>query len=179
MLVLVGPSASGKSAVVKNLVSNHNMVKFVTCTTRPPRVGEINGVDYYFMSEKEFNDCFANDEFIETVYYNGNYYGTLKSEVSDNKVVILEPQGLQNFLRAVPDIYAVVLKTDEQKLKDRMLYRGDSVLEMEKRIANDRILFSAEQLKDASLVVDTSNYSISQISDIIYSNYSLYCENNK
>lgn len=176
MLVLVGPSASGKSAVVKSLVSNHNMKKFVTCTTRSPRVGEVNGIDYYFFTEEEFNKRFANDEFIETVYYNGNYYGTLKSEVADNKVVILEPQGFQNFLKVIPDLYAVFLKTDEQKLKDRMLYRGDSVLEMEKRIANDRILFSAEQLKGVSLIVDTSNYSISQISDIIYSSYMEYCE---
>ena len=54
MLVLVGPSASGKSAIVKCLESKYGIKKFITCTTRPMRVGEINGVDYFFMTKEEF-----------------------------------------------------------------------------------------------------------------------------
>ena len=98
MLVLVGPSASGKSAIVKCLESKYGIKKFITCTTRPMRVGEVDKVDYYFMSKDEFTTRYENNEFIETVFYNGNYYGTLKSEAGINKVVILEPQGLKNFL---------------------------------------------------------------------------------
>ena len=178
MLVLVGPSASGKSAIVKMLVSNFNMKKFVTCTTRTPRCGEVNGVDYYFFTEEEFSKKYANKEFIETVYYNGNYYGTLKSEVSDDKVVILEPQGLKYFNEAVPNIFSVFLKTNEKILKDRMLYRGDTVLEMEKRIENDRILFSDAQLAGVSLVLDTSNQTIIELADKIYTVYQEYMKNN-
>ena len=176
MLVLVGPSASGKSAVVKNLVSNHNMVKFVTCTTRPPRVGEINGVDYYFMSEKEFNDRFANDEFIETVYYNGNYYGTLKREASDNKVVILEPQGLNNFVAKIDSIFAVFLQTDEEVMKQRMIGRGDNMLEINKRLENDRILFSHDQLTKIDYTINTTSLSIEEISKNIFEKYQEFCK---
>ena len=81
MLVLVSPSASGKSAIVKCLTKKYGLEKFITCTTRKVRVGEIDGVDYHFLSEEEFSNLYNNDEFIETVYYNGNYYGTLKREI--------------------------------------------------------------------------------------------------
>ena len=64
MLVLVGPSASGKSAIVKCLESKYGIKKFITCTTRPMRVGEINGVDYFFMTKEEFATRYENDEFI-------------------------------------------------------------------------------------------------------------------
>lgn len=176
MLVLVGPSASGKSAIVKQLVASYNMKKFITCTTRKPRCGEVNGVDYYFFTEEEFNKRYSNNEFIETVYYNGNYYGTLKSEVSEDKVVILEPIGLKSFMNNVPNIFSVFLKTDINILKDRMLYRGDSVLEMEKRIENDLILFSEEQLTGVSLVLETSNHTILELADKIYYEYSKFCK---
>lgn len=176
MLVLVGPSASGKSAIVKKLVSEFGLVKFITCTTRKPRVGEINGVDYYFMSEDEFTTRYANDEFIETVFYNGNYYGTLKKEVGIDKVVILEPQGLCNFTKHVDNLFSVYLYTDEQKLRDRMLYRGDSLLEVEKRLQNDRILFSEEQLGCVNLKIDTTNLSIIEISSKVFEEYKNFCK---
>ena len=64
MLVLVGPSASGKSAIVKNLIKNYGLEKFITCTTRSMRVGEINGVDYYFLSNEEFSSSYEKNEFI-------------------------------------------------------------------------------------------------------------------
>ena len=60
MLVLVGPSASGKSAIVKYLTKNYGLVKFITCTTRAIRVGEVNDVDYHFLSQEEFLEGFSN-----------------------------------------------------------------------------------------------------------------------
>ena len=70
MLVLVGPSASGKSAIVKYLMKNYGLEKFITCTTRPLRVGEVNGVDYYFLTNDEFSKYYEANQFIETVFYN-------------------------------------------------------------------------------------------------------------
>lgn len=171
MLVLVGPSASGKSAIVKCLESKYGIKKFITCTTRLMRVGEVNGVDYYFMTKEEFTTRYENDEFIETVFYNGNYYGTLKKEASVNKVVILEPQGLNNFLEKVDNIYSVFLKSDVNILKQRMIGRGDSILDVNKRLENDKILFSKEQLSQINLEVDTSNLSIDEIAEYIVKNY--------
>ena len=177
MLVLVGPSASGKSAIVKCLESRYGIKKFITCTTRPMRVGEVDKVDYYFMTKEEFNTRYNNNEFIETVFYNGNYYGTLKSEAGINKVVILEPQGLRNFLDSVDNIYSVFLRTDVEILKSRMIGRGDSILDVNKRLENDKILFSKEQLALINLEIDTSNLSVEEIAETIVNNYNEYLKN--
>ena len=69
MLVLVGPSASGKSAIVKCLTKKYGLDKFVTCTTRKIRVGEVNNVDYHFLTLEEFSNLYNDNEFIETVYH--------------------------------------------------------------------------------------------------------------
>lgn len=174
MLVLVGPSASGKSAIVKCLESKYGIKKFITCTTRPMRVGEVDKVDYYFMTKEEFNTHYTNNEFIETVFYNGNYYGTLKSEAGINKVVILEPQGLKNFLESVDNIYSVFLYTNPDILKQRMISRGDSMLDVNKRLENDKILFSKEQLALINLEIDTSDLSVEEIAKVIMDNYNNY-----
>lgn len=171
MLILVGPSASGKSAIVKQLIEVFNMKKFITCTTRNMRVGEINGIDYYFMSTEEFMDRFEKNQFIETVFYNGNYYGTLKNEADPNKVVILEPQGLKKFTKALETVFVVYLKTDVNLLKERMKKRGDSELEINTRIENDKVLFSYEQIGDVNFTIDTSNLSTKELAELIYNKY--------
>jgi guanylate kinase len=171
MLVLVGPSASGKSAIVKCLTKNYGLEKFITCTTRKIRVGEIDGVDYHFLTENEFSDLYNQNEFIETVYYNGNYYGTLKKDVNYNKVVILEPQGLNNFVSKIDTVFAVFLQTDEEVMKQRMIGRGDNMLEINKRLENDRILFSKDQLTKIDFTINTTSLSIEEISETIYQKY--------
>ena len=176
MLVLVGPSASGKSAIVKCLTKNYGLVKFITCTTRAIRVGEVNDVDYHFLTQEEFFKLYDNDEFIETVFYNGNYYGTLKREVEDNKVVILEPQGLNNFVAKIDSIFAVFLQTDELVMKERMIGRGDNMLEINKRLENDRILFSKDQLSKIDYTINTTSLSIEEISKKIYDEYQKFCQ---
>lgn len=174
MLVLVGPSASGKSAIVKYLIKNNGLEKFITCTTRSMRVGEVDGVDYYFLTNEMFSKCYENNEFIETVFYNGNYYGTFKKEVKDTKVVILEPQGLNNFIAAGVDCFVVFLQTNEDVLEKRMISRGDSPLEVSKRLQNDRILFDVKQLNKVDYIIDTTNLSIEEISARIMKEYINY-----
>ena len=177
MLVLVGPSASGKSAIVKCLTKKYGLEKFITCTTRKVRIGEVDGVDYHFFTQEEFSELYKNDEFIETVYYNGNYYGTLKKEVNDNKVVILEPQGLNNFVAVLDSVFAVFLQTDEAVMKERMISRGDNILEINKRLENDKILFSKDQLSKIDYTINTTSLSVEEISELIYQKYLDFCNN--
>ena len=177
MLVLVGPSDSGKSAIVKCLTKKYGLEKFITCTTRKVRIGEVDGVDYHFFTQEEFSELYKNDEFIETVYYNGNYYGTLKKEVNDNKVVILEPQGLNNFVAVLDSVFAVFLQTDEAVMKERMISRGDNILEINKRLENDKILFSKDQLSKIDYTINTTSLSVEEISELIYQKYLDFCNN--
>lgn len=81
-LIVSGPSGSGKSSISREVMKRHPEVAFsISCTTRPPRSGERNGVDYHFLSVEEFRKKIKAGEFIEYAQVHGNFYGTLKSEV--------------------------------------------------------------------------------------------------
>ena len=82
LLVLSGPSGVGKTTVAKRLLSaNDNLARVVTCTTRAPREGEANGVDYHFLNEKEFSRRIEAAEFLENAEVYGELYGTMKCDV--------------------------------------------------------------------------------------------------
>lgn len=96
IIIFCAPSGSGKTTIVKHLIASNNRLAFsVSACTRKQRANEANGKDYYFISMQEFKDKIANNEFIEyEEVYDGNYYGTLKSEISrlweQNRVIIFD-----------------------------------------------------------------------------------------
>ena len=82
MLVVSGPSGAGKSTVCRQVLDAHPEVHFsVSCTTRPPRTGEVHGREYFFLAQDEFRRRAAAGEFIEHAEVHGHLYGTLRSEV--------------------------------------------------------------------------------------------------
>ena len=84
VLILSGPSGSGKSTIYKAAIGDLGGIEFsVSCTTRQPRPGEIDGRDYYFISHEKFNALVAEHAFAEHAEVHGNCYGTLKSELLD------------------------------------------------------------------------------------------------
>lgn len=94
LITLTGPTCSGKSTLEKTLVNNFGWSKIVSFTTRQMRHGEVDGQDYYFLKE-----CPPDDQLVDKVDFNGNFYGILKSEVSraetEIKVVVVEPHGVE------------------------------------------------------------------------------------
>lgn len=95
IVVLVGKSGSGKSKIEKELVRRYDWHKVVSFTTRPMRDGEVDGVDYYFISESQFLEYKENKELIEEAEYRGWHYGIHKSQiVGDNiNIIVAEPHG--------------------------------------------------------------------------------------
>ena len=84
LLVLSGPSGVGKTTVVQRLLANNETVtRLVTCTTRAPREGEVDGEDYHFLSVEEFERRVAAGEFLEHAEVYGQGYGTMKSAVTE------------------------------------------------------------------------------------------------
>ncbi len=83
MFIIEAPSGTGKGTVIKELMKNDPNIKFsVSVTTRQPRVGEVDGVDYYFVTDEQYNEFLAQDAFYEYVDSQyGSRYGTLRSEV--------------------------------------------------------------------------------------------------
>ena len=82
VIVISGPSGSGKSTVINTLCKADQTLKLsVSATTRNPRRGEVDGVDYHFLSKSEFENYIQQDRFLEWAAYGDNLYGTLKSEI--------------------------------------------------------------------------------------------------
>ena len=172
MLVLIGPSASGKTESAKIMINRYPISRVVTCTTRPKRINEIDGFDYHFFSVDEFKQLENQGYFIETAEYNNHLYGTPKNELADDKFIILEPQGLKSFLKIDPcPIVAIYLKTDESVRIARMKERLDKSKDINKRILSDRNDFDLEQINGLDLIIDTSNITLSDLADLIYNQY--------
>lgn len=84
LFVISGPAGAGKSEIVKEVLKRHPDVRVsVSCTTRAPRPGEIDGVSYHFVSEERFEQLVREDAFYEHAHVHQNYYGTLKSVVAE------------------------------------------------------------------------------------------------
>ncbi|MFH0993648.1 MAG: hypothetical protein V1761_04790, partial [bacterium] len=149
MLILLGPSASGKTESAKIMLNRYPISRVVTYTTRPKRVNEIDGFDYNFVTEEAFIALKGEDFFAETAIYNGYHYGTPLNQLRDDKLIILEPRGLESFMKLhVCTIVAIYLQTSESVRFERMRYRGDTREEAERRIESDRARFDLSQIQN-------------------------------
>jgi guanylate kinase len=172
MLILLGPSASGKTESAKIMINRYPISKVVTCTTRKKRLNEIDGFDYHFFTKKKFKELIKQNYFVETAKYNGNYYGTPRNELGDNKLIILEPQGLKSFLEINPcDIVAIYLKTKESVRISRMKTRHDNLEDIKARIKSDRSDFDLEHIEGLDLIIDTSDITLTDLADLVFKRY--------
>lgn len=172
MLILVGPSASGKTEVVKKLISDYGMKKLVTYTSRSMRVGEKNHVDYHFLERCEFEKKITKGFFLEYVNYNGNYYGTSYEGLDPDKVVILEPSGLKHYIREAKNLIKICYITCcKEKRKERMIKRGDDTESIKKRLVNDDIIFNSELNDLADWVIIDKDYSLDELTLEVYNAY--------
>ncbi len=132
LIILSGPSASGKSTVIKRLLADPPgpLRLSVSATTRPPRPREQDGREYHFWTKDQFEDALAAGAFLEHALVHGNYYGTLRSEVEPHLlqgmgvVLDIDVQGAEQVRRACPDHVSVFLKAPsiaeyERRLRGR------------------------------------------------------------
>jgi len=172
MLILLGPSASGKTESAKIMINRYPISRVVTCTTRPKRINEIDGFDYHFLTENDFQEKAKEHYFAETATYNDYLYGTPINEINDDKLIILEPQGLKSFLHLkMNSIVAIFLKTKESCRIERMQARRDKPEDILKRIDSDRIDFDLSKIEGLDLIVDTTDMKLSELADYIFDSY--------
>lgn len=132
LIVLSGPSGVGKGTVCTELRKRMpNLVYSVSATTRQPRLGEENGVNYFFKSKEQFLKMIDNDQFLEHACYVDNYYGTprefVEQTIAEGKDIILEieVQGALKVKEKFPDgIFVFLLPPSIDVLKDRIVGRG-------------------------------------------------------
>ena len=130
MLVVSGPAGSGKGTVNAHLLATGDFVYSVSATTREPRPGEIDGVNYHFITKDDFVSRIENGDMLEYTEYCGNYYGTPRKEAEEvlasgkNLILEIEVEGAENVKRKFPDAVLVLLlppsyAVQEQRLRGR------------------------------------------------------------
>ncbi len=175
LIIVSGPSGSGKSTVTKIVKDKLNIPLSISATTRNPRDGEIDGKDYFFLSEEEFKNKIANDEFYEYAEVHGNYYGTLKKTVEDNLnrglnvILEIDVQGALIAKEKKKDAILVFFRTKdmevlEKRLRDR---KTDSEEVIQTRLKNAETELKYENKYNYTIVNENLEDSIQELIDII------------
>lgn len=162
MIVLVGESASGKSSIERVLADKYHYTKTVSYTTRPPREGEVDGIDYNFISMDDYTEKFNDKYFVETGAYNGWFYGTTKEQYSENTVCVLTPHGLRQIRKNLKDkdidITTFYIKIPRRDRLIKILQRGDNIEESIRRNQSDVGQYDGIE-DEVDFVLDNTGYT--------------------
>lgn len=175
LFVMTGASGVGKGTIRGRLLEYHRMYYSISMTTRPPRLGERNGIDYYFVGRVEFESKIAQQGFLEWAQYVDDYYGTPREPVEQaldkgqDVLLEIEVQGALQVKQAMPEATLVfIVPPSLSELRRRLLVRGtDSLGKVNKRLrrAQEEILL-ADQFKYV-LVNDQLDKAVSDFAAII------------
>ena len=176
LLIISGPSGTGKGTLVKMLMENDPSFRFsCSVTTRKPRVGEIEGVHYYFVSDEEYEQMVANGEFLEHATVHGHHYGTLRKPVEElmkqgyNVLLDIDPQGAISVMENADDYVSVfILPPSFEDLRVRLHTRNsDDPVEIERRLNNARGEVKKVERYQYALINDNLELAFSQLQHIV------------
>jgi len=175
-IILSAPSGGGKTTIAKELLRRRTDLGYsVSCTTRSPRVGEVEGRDYYFLSLAEFERRRDAGEFAESAEVHGNMYGTLRSEIervlgSGRHVVMdIDVQGAQQFTRVFPQSVTIfVLPPSAEVLLERLRRRRtESKEQLAKRLQSALQELQAVELYEYVVTNDDLAKAVQRVSAIV------------
>ena len=176
LFVVSGPSGVGKDTVMGRLRADHpEFEKTVSATTRAPRAGEAEGVNYYYRSEEAFRQMVESGEILESNFYNGAYYGTLKAEVEKRmaagKVMLLniDVHGAASIKRLYPGSTIIfLLPPSWEVLEARLRGRGtDDEASIRRRLDIAREELSHAEEFDLQIVNDTVEQAAAALYDTV------------
>ncbi len=132
LMVVSGPSGAGKDTVCQRLLELHpNAWISISCTSREPRKGEVDGESYFFLTREEFEKKIEDGDLLEYAEYNGNYYGTPRDKVNEyldkggDVILVIEVQGAKKIKELVSDaLFVFILPPNMRELKRRLTDRG-------------------------------------------------------
>ena len=179
LIVISAPSGCGKTTLVERLLQlNQNLIRSVSYTTRPPRAGESNGKDYFFISREEFLEKRENDFFLESAEVFGQYYGTSRDFVTDHiqrgsdVVLAIDVQGMKQLKKkAGPNLSMIsifIMPPSEDALRKRLRNRNtETEEEILKRLEVAREEMKARSLYDVTLVNNEVDQAVESIEEVI------------
>lgn len=176
LFVVSGPSGSGKSSIVRELLAHHDIDFSISATTRLPRPGERHGVHYDFVSLREFERMISDGEFLEWAQYNNRCYGTPRAPVEAalaagrDVLLEIEVQGARQVRAARPDAVMFFISPPSiDELERRLLRRGDtSASEIEERLEiAEREMTEAPGIFDHIVVNDRLERAVGEIEGLI------------
>ena len=177
LFVVSSPSGGGKGTIIRHVLAVvENLSYSVSYTTRAPRLGEVDGREYYFVSRDIFDEMIAAGEFLEWACVHGNFYGTAKRQVAEETaagldiIVEVDVQGAASVRQLLMDSVSIfILPPSPEVLRQRLLTRGtDSPEELEIRLRN-----APEELKQYSafdyvIINEEIEKAVHQLASIIY-----------
>ncbi len=179
LIILSGPSGVGKGTVLNLLLSrNPQIFPSVSATTRQPRDGERDGVNYYFLSREEFEAKIAKGDMLEYASYNGNYYGTPADKVQEkldagmDVLLEIEVQGAQKVMSVRKDVISIfILPPSQEELERRLVGRKtEDEAAIRKRLEASAFELSKAGLYQYQIVNHTVEQAASEIEAVLYGN---------
>lgn len=179
VFVISAPSGAGKTSLWKEVLRRvDNIIVSVSATTRPPRQGEVDGEDYFFVSEEKFREMIEKNQFLEWAEVHGHLYGTPIKNIEEakkrNSDIILEidVQGAKKIKESgkVDAVYIFIITPSFNELKKRLLKRGDlSESEIEKRLKNALKELEMSEFYDYLIINDEFEKACEELKSIIIS----------
>jgi len=182
VFIISAPSGSGKTTLIDLLLKQNPSLMFsISHTTRPPRTGERDGIEYFFVSEQKFEQMIREDRFVEWAEVHGHYYGTsretlIEAEENHRDVILdIDVQGAGQVRQKIPEAISIfILPPSYEALKTRLLSRQkDSKEVMLKRLDNARKEIRRYSEFDYIIINDDLQSALSSLSSIIKSSNSL------
>lgn len=176
LVVLSAPSGCGKDTVFQALRKvREDVVESISATTRKPREGEVDGVNYYFKSETDFQLMIADDQLLEYARYNNCFYGTpifgVEKAIDEGKIcfLIIDVQGAQSIMKIRPDTISIfLLPPDLKTLKARLIKRQtNDVEDISRRLEIAKREIEIAPLYKYNVVNDDLNRCVNEINEIL------------
>lgn len=175
LVVISGPSGAGKGTIYKRIIAETDMKRSISVTTRAPRPGEVDGVDYYFRTEEEYQQMIAAGEFLETAAVYENYYGTPKAPVFENLengsdvLFEVDVHGARSIKKKYPEAVAIFVMTPTfEDLEKRLRARGtESEESLKTRLGAAKRELGKYELFDYIVFNDDVDVATQEVLDII------------
>lgn len=178
LFVISGCSGVGKGTVLKEFMARNSkeFMLSVSCTTRNPRPGEVDGVNYFFLSHKEFENCIKDGKFLEYAQFAGNFYGTKKKFINQkfeegmNIILEIETQGALQVKKKMPEAVLIFIAPPGygvDELEKRLRRRNTEDEEtIQKRLAEAKVELERSKQYDYVVINDYLERAISEIESI-------------